>query len=190
MFRLLLVFLLVMEYECTNDNVLTKNVACCVIHNTVTGTGLSIILSNERRNKEILKMTDKLGTLTFLRIFSCSLSFIQVVVAVTKKRGFLSLSFGRQSLSCLTVFTIVIDLCLLCAAYLIVHTINLACLIGWSFAKIIDAGTSTMHTRGYSRAIRVNGAYSTIYLAGVITLTELHTNLSLLNSFVANYMTS
>ena len=40
-----------------------------------------------------------------------------------------------------------------------------------------------MHNRGYSRAIRVDGAYSTIYLAGVTTLTHLHTNLSLLNSF-------
>ena len=55
--------------------------------------------------------------------------------------------------------------------------------IGSSFEKIIDAGDPNLPRRSYSRAIRVDGAYSTIYLAGVTTLAELHTNRSLLNDF-------
>ena len=52
-----------------------------------------------------------------------------------------------------------------------------------SFKKIIDAGTSYMHGRGYSRSIRVDGAYSTIYLAGVASTRDLYTNRSLIDDF-------
>jgi 2-iminobutanoate/2-iminopropanoate deaminase len=56
-------------------------------------------------------------------------------------------------------------------------------LLASSFKKTIDAGTSMMHTRGYSRAIHVDGAYSTIYLAGVTSIRDLYTNRSLLGDF-------
>jgi enamine deaminase RidA (YjgF/YER057c/UK114 family) len=56
-------------------------------------------------------------------------------------------------------------------------------LLASSFKKIIDAGTSYMHNRGYSRSIRVDGAYSTIYLAGVTSTRDLYTNRSLVGDF-------
>jgi enamine deaminase RidA (YjgF/YER057c/UK114 family) len=40
-----------------------------------------------------------------------------------------------------------------------------------------------MHNRGYSRSIHVDGAHSTIYLAGVASIRELYTNRSLQGDF-------
>ena len=40
-----------------------------------------------------------------------------------------------------------------------------------------------MHNRGLSRSIRVDGAYSTIYLAGFTSTRDLYTNRSLLDDF-------
>jgi 2-iminobutanoate/2-iminopropanoate deaminase len=40
-----------------------------------------------------------------------------------------------------------------------------------------------MHSRGYSRSIRVDGAYSTIYLAGVASTRDLYNNHSLIDDF-------
>ena len=40
-----------------------------------------------------------------------------------------------------------------------------------------------MNIRAYSRSIRVTGAYSIIYLAGVTSIAELYTNRSLLDDF-------
>lgn len=52
-----------------------------------------------------------------------------------------------------------------------------------SFKKIIDSADSYLHGRGNSRSIRVDGAYSTIYLAGVTSTRDLATNLSLAGNF-------
>ena len=52
-----------------------------------------------------------------------------------------------------------------------------------SFQRIIDSGSSYLHNRGNSRSIRVDGAYSTIYLAGVTSTRDLSTNLSLVGDF-------
>ena len=52
-----------------------------------------------------------------------------------------------------------------------------------TFKKIIDSGSSYLYTRGNSRSIRVDGAYSTIYLAGVTSTRDLYTNHSLVGDF-------
>lgn len=56
-------------------------------------------------------------------------------------------------------------------------------LLASPFKKIIDSASSYLYNRGNSRSIRVDGAYSTIYLAGVTSTRDLYTNRSLVGDF-------
>ena len=51
------------------------------------------------------------------------------------------------------------------------------------FKKLIDSGSSYLQNRGNSRSIYVDGAYSTIYLAGVTSTRDMYTNQSLVDDF-------